>query len=131
FSSGSHLPRRALFRAVWQDSPPPFLELSSDRPCGQACWGTPSRSFLTSTQRSCPCRLRSPWRSVFPYYGRKRPEVRSSEMTSSLPLSGVQVVEFTHMVMGPACGLILADLGADIIKVEPPGGDKTRFLSGS
>lgn len=52
-------------------------------------------------------------------------------MTGSLPLSGIQVIEFTHMVMGPACGLILADLGADVIKVEPPGGDKTRFLSGS
>lgn len=52
-------------------------------------------------------------------------------MTGSLPLSGIKVIEFTHMVMGPACGLILADLGADVIKVEPPGGDKTRFLSGS
>ena len=47
------------------------------------------------------------------------------------PLAGVRVVEFTHMVMGPACGLILADLGADVVKVEPLEGDKTRHLTGS
>ena len=47
-----------------------------------------------------------------------------------LPLQDVRVVEFTHMVMGPTCGMILADLGAEVIKVEPPGGDKTRKLPG-
>ena len=47
-----------------------------------------------------------------------------------LPLAGVRVVEFTHMVMGPTCGMILADLGAEVIKIEPPGGDKTRRLPG-
>lgn len=47
------------------------------------------------------------------------------------PLSGLKVIEFTHMVMGPAAGLILADLGADVVKVEPLGGDKTRRLKGS
>ena len=52
-------------------------------------------------------------------------------MNSELPLDGLRVVEFTHMVMGPVCGLMLADLGADVIKVEPPGGDKTRYLKGS
>jgi crotonobetainyl-CoA:carnitine CoA-transferase CaiB-like acyl-CoA transferase len=52
-------------------------------------------------------------------------------MSESLPLSTVRVVEFTHMVMGPTCGLVLADLGAEVIKVEPPGGDKTRHLRGS
>ena len=48
------------------------------------------------------------------------------------PLAGLRAVEFTHMVMGPTCGLVLADLGADVIKVEPaPAGDNTRRLSGS
>lgn len=47
-----------------------------------------------------------------------------------LPLEGVRVIEFTHMVMGPTCGMILADLGAEVIKIEPPGGDKTRNLPG-
>jgi crotonobetainyl-CoA:carnitine CoA-transferase CaiB-like acyl-CoA transferase len=47
-----------------------------------------------------------------------------------LPLDGVRVIEFTHMVMGPTCGMILADLGAEVIKIEPPGGDKTRKLPG-
>jgi len=45
-----------------------------------------------------------------------------------LPLEGVRVVEFAHMVMGPSCGLVLADLGAEVIKVEPIAGDNTRRL---
>ena len=48
-----------------------------------------------------------------------------------LPLAGVRVIEFTHMVMGPAAGLILADLGADVIRIEPVEGDSTRRLPGS
>jgi len=48
-----------------------------------------------------------------------------------LPLNGITVVEFSHMVMGPSVGLILADLGANVVKVEPIGGDKTRNLPGS
>jgi crotonobetainyl-CoA:carnitine CoA-transferase CaiB-like acyl-CoA transferase len=52
-------------------------------------------------------------------------------MINILPYEGVRVVEFTHMVMGPTCGMILADLGAEVIKVEPIDGDKTRNLMGS
>jgi crotonobetainyl-CoA:carnitine CoA-transferase CaiB-like acyl-CoA transferase len=53
-------------------------------------------------------------------------------MQDALPLAGIRVVEFVHMVMGPTCGLVLADLGADVIKVEPtPDGDNTRRLGGS
>lgn len=50
---------------------------------------------------------------------------------ASLPLDGLKVVEFSHMVMGPSIGLILGDLGADVVKVEPEGGDHTRNLLGS
>ncbi len=46
------------------------------------------------------------------------------------PSDGVRVVEFSQMVMGPTCGLILADLGADVIKIEPPKGDRTRCFEG-
>nr|WP_087573436.1 MULTISPECIES: CaiB/BaiF CoA-transferase family protein [unclassified Sphingomonas]AJW29437.1 Hydroxymethylglutaryl-CoA lyase [Sphingomonas sp. JE1] len=49
----------------------------------------------------------------------------------NLPLEGLRVVEFSHMVMGPSTGAILADLGADVVKVEPLGGDQTRRLLGS
>ena len=48
-----------------------------------------------------------------------------------LPLEGVRVVEFAHMVMGPSCGLVLADLGAEVIKLEPLEGDNTRRLMGA
>ena len=44
------------------------------------------------------------------------------------PLAEIRVIEFSHMVMGPSVGVILADLGADVIRVEPPGGDRTRKL---
>ena len=47
------------------------------------------------------------------------------------PLEGLRVVEFTHMVMGPTCGLVLADMGAEVIKVEPIDGDRTRHLLGA
>ncbi len=49
----------------------------------------------------------------------------------ALPYADIRVVEFTHMVMGPTCGLVLGDLGAEVIKVEPLAGDNTRRLLGS
>src|SRR5205807_5188955 len=58
-------------------------------------------------------------------------KVQTSPGSPCLPLSGIRVVEFSHMVMGPTCGMILGDLGAEVIKIEPPGGDKTRKLIGS
>ena len=55
----------------------------------------------------------------------------TSQSSSPLPLDGLRVVEFTHMVMGPTCGMVLADMGAEVIKVEPVEGDRTRHLLGS
>jgi len=51
--------------------------------------------------------------------------------SSQLPLTGLRVGEFTHMVMGPTCGMVLADMGAEVIKVEPVEGDRTRHLLGA
>jgi crotonobetainyl-CoA:carnitine CoA-transferase CaiB-like acyl-CoA transferase len=54
-----------------------------------------------------------------------------SSTQQDLPLAGLKVIEFTHMVMGPSIGVILADLGAEVTKIEPVKGDNTRRLSGS
>ena len=51
-------------------------------------------------------------------------------MSAARPLAGIRVVEMSHMIMGPSCGMFLAFMGAEVIKIEPPGGDKTRDLSG-
>jgi crotonobetainyl-CoA:carnitine CoA-transferase CaiB-like acyl-CoA transferase len=50
---------------------------------------------------------------------------------STLPLRGIKIVEFTHMVMGPAVGAVLVELGAEVVRIEPIGGDSTRSLLGS
>lgn len=54
-----------------------------------------------------------------------------SQPAADLPLAGIKVVEFTHMVMGPSTGVILGDLGAEVVKVEPIEGDQTRRLLGA
>jgi crotonobetainyl-CoA:carnitine CoA-transferase CaiB-like acyl-CoA transferase len=55
---------------------------------------------------------------------------KGEDAGAALPLSGIRVVEMSHMVMGPSCGMVLSQLGADVVKVEPLGGDKTRQLKG-
>ena len=54
-----------------------------------------------------------------------------SPVSKAQPLAGLRVVEFTHMVMGPTCGMVLADMRAEVIKVEPIAGDRTRHLLGA
>ena len=59
------------------------------------------------------------------------PTPEHPDQPRTLPLQGIRVVEFSHMVMGPTCGMVLADLGAEVIKVEPVSGDLTRHLLGA
>ena len=59
------------------------------------------------------------------------PPISPDSATKGLPFAGIRVIEFTHMVMGPTCGMVLADLGAEVIKIEPLAGDNTRHLLGS
>jgi crotonobetainyl-CoA:carnitine CoA-transferase CaiB-like acyl-CoA transferase/ABC-type polysaccharide/polyol phosphate transport system ATPase subunit len=65
------------------------------------------------------------------YRRRKWPRAEGLTGMTILPLDGLTVLEFSHTVMGPSCGVVLADLGADVIRVEPaPDGDRTRRLHG-
>ena len=59
------------------------------------------------------------------------PPVTPENTPPRLPFAGIRVIEFSHMVMGPTCGMVLADLGAEVIKIEPLSGDSTRHLLGS
>src|SRR3954466_1050719 len=52
--------------------------------------------------------------------------VSTQDSADRLPLAGVRILELGHTVMGPSCSMVLADLGADVIKVEPLEGDRTR-----
>ena len=53
-----------------------------------------------------------------------------TDRAKPLPLEGIRVLEFGHTILGPCCGMMLADLGAEVIKIEPPGGERTRRLKG-
>jgi crotonobetainyl-CoA:carnitine CoA-transferase CaiB-like acyl-CoA transferase len=59
------------------------------------------------------------------------PNTATSCTGAPQPLAGLRVIEFTHMVMGPTCGMVLADLGAEVVKVEPLQGEGTRRLLGA
>lgn len=55
----------------------------------------------------------------------------AGSLGNKLPLAGVRILDFGHTVMGPSCAMILADLGADVVKIEPvPNGEPTRHLKG-
>ncbi|MGD9950259.1 MAG: CaiB/BaiF CoA transferase family protein [Desulfobulbus sp.] len=57
--------------------------------------------------------------------------MHEEQSSTALPLSGIRVLELSHNIMGPVCGEILADLGAEVFKIERPGkGDDTRHLKG-
>ena len=90
----------------------------------------PSPSARPRASRD-PARPSAKSRQTAPASRRRGNERGRGAAQARLPLTGIRVVEFTHMVMGPTCGMILGDLGAEVIKVEPPGGDKTRKLIGS
>src|SRR5204863_3892365 len=79
-----------------------------------------SRPSWLGARHSRRSKLRLEWRA---------PSKRR-RMTIVPPLKGVRVVELTHTILGPSCGMILADLGAEVIKVEPLDGDRTRKLKG-
>ncbi len=66
-----------------------------------------------------------------PYRTASRYERHAKKSNPPTPLTGLRVVEFTHMVMGSTCGRVLADMGAEVIKVEPIEGDRTRHLLGA
>jgi crotonobetainyl-CoA:carnitine CoA-transferase CaiB-like acyl-CoA transferase/isopropylmalate/homocitrate/citramalate synthase len=104
FDTGIDLPALIAARAALQEG------LPDERLHGRVAAAGVPRTFTPASRRAAPPKAHAP---------------------QPLPLSGIRVVEFSHMVMGPSCGMVLADLGANVIKIEPgPGGDNTRRLTG-
>jgi hypothetical protein len=95
--------------------------------------GLRTGSISRSSSRRAACWLKRFRRAGVRSHARRGAAQRlpAGSLMSKLPLDGVRVVEFAHMVMGPSCGLVLADLGAEVIKVEPLEGDNTRRLMGA
>ncbi len=79
----------------------------------------------------CESRIVIPMTSAHPSSASPASPAAPETASRPLPLAGLRVIEFTHMVMGPTCGMVLADLGAEVIKVEPVEGDRTRHLLGA
>ena len=79
----------------------------------------------------CESRIVIPMTSAHPSSASPASPATPETASRPLPLAGLRVIEFTHMVMGPTCGMVLADLGAEVIKVEPVEGDRTRHLLGA
>ena len=107
------------------------------RPPAAAGWSSPTATppLPRSTEGRAKCNGLS-WPSVaWPYRGvadhdDRRPPIQTDLSPfdfEAAPLAGLRVVDFTHLVAGPFCTMLLSDAGASVFKIEPPWGDSSRF----